>query len=169
MRGTLNWTKTTFKESRLVNVPVFRIQKPVKGITLNHWILEYQADIPLSGEGIVLYSNEMRRHQAHFYYIKNAGFLFIDEQHCQFFQLATLYINFVAFSLYFPQTLQALYGEKTTKPTPPTQRPPTSGGSGGSSGSGGSGSGGSLCRDPAFDAIVTMSDEETYVFKGECY
>lgn len=72
----------------------------------------------------------------------------------------------MGFSLHFPQTPQALYGKKTTKPTPPTQRPTTSGGSGGS---GGSGSGGSLCRDPAFDAIVTMSDDETYVFKGECY
>ncbi|XP_071541370.1 uncharacterized protein [Panulirus ornatus] len=61
--------------------------------------------------------------------------------------------------------IQSLYGKKSARPTPPTQRPPTDGGSSG----GGSTAGGSLCRDPSIDAIVTMSDKKTYVFKGSEY
>lgn len=58
-------------------------------------------------------------------------------------------------------SFQALYGQKPARPTPATQRPETGGGP-----RGGGASGGSLCRDASIDAIVTMSDKETYVFKG---
>ncbi|XP_053657492.1 matrix metalloproteinase-16 isoform X2 [Cherax quadricarinatus] len=61
--------------------------------------------------------------------------------------------------------IQALYGVKSARPTPATQKPPTSG----SGGRGGSAAGGSLCMDASIDAIVTMSDKETYVFKGSEY
>lgn len=53
--------------------------------------------------------------------------------------------------------IQALYGEKEVRPTPATV-PPTA-----------SSSGGALCTDGSIDAIVTMSDKETYVFKGSQY
>ncbi|XP_045581009.1 matrix metalloproteinase-14 isoform X2 [Procambarus clarkii] len=62
------------------------------------------------------------------------------------------------------QGIQALYGQKPARPTPATQRPETGGGP-----RGGGASGGSLCRDASIDAIVTMSDKETYVFKGTEY
>lgn len=65
--------------------------------------------------------------------------------------------------------IQALYGKKTTRPTPATQ-PPTKV-DGGDSGSGGSGggaaAGGRLCQDASIDAIVTMANKKTYVFKGK--
>uniref|UniRef100_A0A0P4W0G4 Peptidase metallopeptidase domain-containing protein n=1 Tax=Scylla olivacea TaxID=85551 RepID=A0A0P4W0G4_SCYOL len=63
--------------------------------------------------------------------------------------------------------IQALYGKKTTRPTPATQ-PPTNV-AGGDSSSGGGESGGILCRDASIDAIVTLSDKKTYVFKGSQY
>ncbi|XP_027228336.1 stromelysin-3 isoform X1 [Penaeus vannamei] len=64
--------------------------------------------------------------------------------------------------------IQALYGKKTTKPTPATLRPPTIGGGGTDEGVTGKPSS-VLCGDPSVDAIVTMSDQNTYVFKGSRY
>ncbi|XP_066986198.1 matrix metalloproteinase-16 isoform X1 [Macrobrachium rosenbergii] len=54
--------------------------------------------------------------------------------------------------------IQALYGEKSTRPTPPTAAPTAS-----------IPGDGTLCSDGRIDAIVTMSDKKTYVFKGSQY
>ncbi|KAK7081846.1 putative peptidoglycan binding domain [Halocaridina rubra] len=53
--------------------------------------------------------------------------------------------------------IQSLYGERESRPAPPTVTPTASS------------SGGTLCADGSIDAIVTMSDKETYVFKGSEY